>query len=530
LIVVSDSALFSGSPATDILKWYGPNVVNPSLAPSPLAPLNYLLTGDTMINWVTETNQYGCVSDPAYDTTIIKAKPQAPPTATVNYCQHDQNPKPLNWLVDSAARSQHLTWYAENWNPLSTIPVPVTDTTTGTYVWHVTQWVDGCQGFPGDVNVNILYKPVFDIQASSPWVCQYDSLLLWYHSSGPALVQPGYQWTLSPGEQFTSHTYNNDSLIIVAFDSATQNNYVHLRITDYNGACASDTFIRIKVVAIPNMHALTKADVCLGDTVSLALSNRADDTYNFSWMVDSIPMPTSHALNILSSNSNPGGPFVINWMDSGRHIIRVFSTTQEGCKSYPTYDSVFVHPVPDATFAISSLAKGAICLEDSVEFTAHYINYNYSYEWTPAHDFNSINNPVIWGKMEASNNPVALKVTDPYGCVNTQTMNIIADGCCTMLFPNAFTPNGDGNNDVFQPSPSNSNAVQTGWGGYHRFHMFRVVDRWGHTLFESANSVDAKWDGTFNGVPQDMGVYYWYVKYDCNGKSIEEKGDVTLIR
>jgi len=522
---INDSALHSviatASGPGDTLKWYGPGVTPPQYTP-PVVPVN--IAPDTISYWVTETTQYGCVSDSAFDPVVIRVKPQAPPAATVNYCQEDKNPRPLNWLVDSAAKSQHLSWYADNWTPLPPVPVPFTDTATGEYTWHVTQWVNGCEGYPGDVNVTILYKPEFDINASNPWVCQFDSLLLWYN--GPTLSQAGYTWTLSPGMRFTSHTNKNDSLIIIEFDSATQNNYVHLTTTDYNGTCATDTFIRIKVISIPGMHAFTKADVCLGDTVSLALANRADDAVNFMWMIDSVPMTNSHALNIVSSNSNTGGPYVISWLDSGRHIIRVFSTTMEGCRSYPTYDSVFVHTQPDASFSISALAKGRICIEDSVEFTAHLINYNYSYEWTPEHDFNSINNPVIWGKMETRDNIVTLKVTDPYGCAGTQSMPVPAEGCCTLLFPNAFTPNGDDQNDIFQPTTN----TPKNWGGYHRFHLFRIVNRWGQTIFESANSLDAKWDGTYNGVPQDMGTYYWYVKYDCDGKMIEEKGDVTLIR
>jgi len=530
LVAIPDVASPSG--AGDVLTWYGPNVdvTNPSTPPSPLGPFeNFLLTGDTMVNWVTETSPFGCVSDPAYDTTIIKRKPQAPPAATINYCQHDKNVKPLNWLVDSLPQS-YLTWYYDNFDTAGSVPVPVTDTLAGTYTWHVTQTVNGCQGYPGDVNVNILYKPVFDIQASSNWVCQYDSLLLAYHSNGPSLFQPGYTWTLSSGERFTSHTNRNDSLIIVEFDSATTNNYIHLTVTDFNGSCATDTFIRITVIAIPNMHALTKKDVCLGDTVALALSERADDAANFVWKIDSIPMTSSHALSIVSANSNTGGPFVISWQDTGRHIIRVYSTTQEGCQSYPTYDSVFVHGAPDATFAMTGTSHPVLCVEDSAQFAAHYINYNYSYEWTPAHDFNSINNPVIWGKMDKNDNVITLKVTDPYGCAATQSMNVKADGCCLMIFPNAFTPNGDGFNDIFQPAPGFTKFTPNDWGGYHRFHLFRIANRWGHTIFESANSLDAKWDGTYNGVPQDMGVYYWYVKYDCDGRTIEEKGDVTLIR
>ncbi|MEI7727482.1 MAG: hypothetical protein WCK09_20400 [Bacteroidota bacterium] len=38
------------------------------------------------------------------------------------------------------------------------------------------------------------------------------------------------------------------------------------------------------------------------------------------------------------------------------------------------------------------------------------------------------------------------------------------------------------------------------------------------------------WDGNYNGVPQDMGVYYYFISYDCGGKTIEESGDVTLVR
>ena len=74
------------------------------------------------------------------------------------------------------------------------------------------------------------------------------------------------------------------------------------------------------------------------------------------------------------------------------------------------------------------------------------------------------------------------------------------------------------------------NVFQPIYSGYHQFHMFRIVNRWGQTVFQSASSSDAKWDGTFNGVPQDMGTYYYYIKYDCGGSTFEQKGDVTLVR
>ena len=74
-------------------------------------------------------------------------------------------------------------------------------------------------------------------------------------------------------------------------------------------------------------------------------------------------------------------------------------------------------------------------------------------------------------------------------------------------------------NDVFRPIAS----------GYHRFHNFRIENRWGQTVFETTED-KAEWDGTYNGVPQDMGVYYYYLTYDCGGQSLNQKGDVTLVR
>ena len=197
----------------------------------------------------------------------------------------------------------------------------------------------------------------------------------------------------------------------------------------------------------------------------------------------------------------------------------MITETEEGCRSYPTADSVHVHTLPDAGFTIQ-LIGNSLCIEDSVLFNANTNNYNYSYLWTPEHFFNNTNKASIWGRVELAKSVVTLKVTDPFGCFATTDLEIDPGTCCTVGFPSAFTPNGDTKNDVFRPL----------FSGYHRFHMFRIANRWGQTIFESGNSASASWDGNYNGVPQDMGVYYYYIKYDCGGKTLEQKGDVTLIR
>jgi gliding motility-associated-like protein len=306
---------------------------------------------------------------------------------------------------------------------------------------------------------------------------------------------------------------------MVVFDSSSDSTYLVLTTTDDYGKCSTQQSVRVTVIPHPTAYSYSKQDVCVGDTVTLAISTQSPDAYKFNWYVDyTTPIANSPAMAIIASNSNSGGPFSITWLDTGTHVIQLNTFTEQGCTSKPTFDTVNVHAVPDASFKITNIGN-SLCIEDSVLFSANTINYNLAYAWAPAHSFTNINEPSAWGRVELAQSIITLKVTDPFGCAASASLELDPGTCCTVAFPNAFTPNGDGQNDFFRPL----------FSGYHRFHEFRILNRWGQTVFESANS-SLQWDGNYNGVPQDIGVYFYYIKYDCGGKTIEESGDVTLIR
>ena len=62
-----------------------------------------------------------------------------------------------------------------------------------------------------------------------------------------------------------------------------------------------------------------------------------------------------------------------------------------------------------------------------------------------------------------------------------------------------------------------------------KLHDFRITNRLGQIIFQTTNINDG-WDGKFNNTHQDLGVYFYYILYECDGKIQEKKGDLFLIR
>ena len=518
------AVIATASTAGDALTWYGPGVTpGSSVAPTPntsIAP-----AFDTF--YVHETSTFigsptvACISDSAMDVVPIILKPAPPVPADQKYCQRD-GVVAMNYSVDSFAGST-LNWYDDHGGAIAPTPQANTFDNPGSQSWFVSQTFNGCESDSVKISAMIVYKPEFTITSRSAYVCQFDSVTVSYN--GPVLPPlAGYHWTLPDGAKTVAGTNLYQPSIVVEFDSSNLNNFVILTASDDSGFCHTDTSLYINVIAQPNLNLYTKADVCLGDTTLLALSQRTPGTYAFTWYVDGVLLGISPDISVISASSNSGGPYLIKWIDSGRHVIEITSATHEGCASAPAFDSVYVHSLPSAQFTYSiPNGKSTLCLEDSVQFSASMKNYNYSYNWAPDHFFNNTNTSTIWGTVQQSQSIVTLTVTDPFGCSASSSLELDPETCCTVVFPNAFAPGSttsNGENSKFHPVCA----------GYHRFHMFRIANRWGQTIYESANSADASWDGNYNGVPQDMGVYYYYVKYDCGGNTIEEKGDVTLIR
>jgi gliding motility-associated-like protein len=108
------------------------------------------------------------------------------------------------------------------------------------------------------------------------------------------------------------------------------------------------------------------------------------------------------------------------------------------------------------------------------------------------------------------------------GCDN-ELSKIVEIGAKKDVFPNAFTPNGDGANDVFRPV----------YPCEVIYSHLKVYSRWGELVFET-DSPTTGWDGKINGNDAPSDVYVWWLQYEAirDGKQLkfEEKGGVSLLR
>ena len=194
-----------------------------------------------------------------------------------------------------------------------------------------------------------------------------------------------------------------------------------------------------------------------------------------------------------------------------------------GCDSIITLNlNVIPKPIISITPAIT------ITQDSSTRLTA---NGGSTYNWSPSVGLDiTAGNTVMATPLTTTT--YCVMVTNNTGCSDNACVTITVtdpeeiNPCKNLLsnltIPNAFSPNGDSNNDEF--------CLQ-GWGTCIEKFALNIHDRWGKKVFES-NSPDFCWDGRFRGQPLDAGVFVYIIKIKLFDQStkIEKTGTISLIK
>ncbi len=187
------------------------------------------------------------------------------------------------------------------------------------------------------------------------------------------------------------------------------------------------------------------------------------------------------------------------------------------CEPYDTVlqqVSFFINE-PDAEFDPD--AQTFITHAD-IDFTNLSIDGDFYYWDFGDGETSDLENPVH-NFSEPGEYEVCLRTTTFAGCVDSICKIYIIQNVPALDVPNAFSPNGDGDNDML--------FVR----GYGIANLdFQVFDRWGHLLFQTTD-LNVGWDGIYKGKSQEMEVYVYYLSATFeNGVAVEKKGNITLVR
>lgn len=207
----------------------------------------------------------------------------------------------------------------------------------------------------------------------------------------------------------------------------------------------------------------------------------------------------------------------------GIYTVNVVASDANGCTGSNT-NTVEVYPVPVADFNHAPL-KPILNIDQEVTFTDASWNANItSWNWyfmNTAQYTSILQNPTFM-YTEPGTYVVALVVSSDKGCSDTIVRPLVVGEDYGIYVPNAFTPNADGLNDIFQPK---------GFGIVK--YELNIFDRWGEKVFHT-KVFEEGWDGTFKGRSNKIieeGSYSWLINLtNVFGKSYELKGHVILMK
>jgi gliding motility-associated-like protein len=420
-------------------------------------------------------NSKGCLDTVFKDVTIIDKPLLSVAFADTLICAGDN-------LQLQAIGNGNFSWTpASNITNENTATPTVSPSSTATYFVQLND--NGCIN---NDSVNVRVVSFVSLSArSDTTICENDAVQLSAVSNGLK-----YEWT-------PSETVDNPSKInAVATPVATTTYKIKATI----GGCEATDDVVITLVPYPVANAGNDTILCYNTQAQL--NGRVNGT-SFQWS----PAISLNNAAILNPVAFPA--FTTTYF--------LFTTDSKGCPK-PGYDSVIVTVLPPMNAFAGN--DTAVVVGQPLQFLATGGN---RYDWSPATalNFTNISDPLAIYDGSIDSIRYRVIVANEVGCLDSAYITVKVFKVNPQIFvPTAFTPNGDGKNDLFRPI-----AV-----GIKKIEYFQVYNRWGQLVFSTTVNGQG-WDGKIGGRTQASNSYVWIVKgIDYLDQPFFKKGSVTLLR
>jgi gliding motility-associated-like protein len=297
--------------------------------------------------------------------------------------------------------------------------------------------------------------------------------------------------------QEPTHFYTQPGTYIVRLNITTQSN------------CSSSYADTILIYRTPAPAILSRDTICVNipDPFNGVIA-QPDSVTNWTW-------------NFGNGQTSNVPNNTITYTSAGNFNIQLTTSNLIGCSNTIT-KTIYVSPPPTAIPVQDPIT---IISGGNTNLLMNYTGNISSYTWSPVTRLSCTDCAAPLANPQFTTKYTVL-LEDRYGCRNSGDITVVVV-CNNQNFfvPNTFSPNGDGQNEVFYPRGT----------GLFRIKSMLVFNRWGQVVFErknfAVNDPSVGWNGTFKGQKASADVYMYMIEILCdNNTVIPVKGDITLLR
>jgi gliding motility-associated-like protein len=351
---------------------------------------------------------------------------------------------------------------------------------------------DGCLSDTLRRDIIVGSDPFAKIRWSPDPLCAGEPITLIDSSAVAYGTVNRWDWTIAGNP-------STDRMPVIPGGLTSGSHSVTLQVRTQEGCISAPVTVNLDVRPKPDATISGNQDICAGIPIRLT----------------GIPAPGSPTIGkwywrFSSGIDSSGAQFNRTFNTAGRYPVHLQVRGSNGCLSGAVTDTIRV-------FETRAFAGNDTLIAAGIPFQLQGSG-GVSYLWSPPFglDDPTLAKPTITIDRDME---YVLTASSPAGCSSTDTVRVRVFKGLEIYVPTAFTPNGDGLNDILR-------AIPIGL----KFNYLRIYDRWGNLVFQTTDHRQG-WDGSFRGKRMPAGTFGWTVSASTSdGRLINKHGTLQLIR